>query len=497
LIKKEVINTYKLVKKVNDKDVILKNETDKYGIVSYDSNKETIKVDFLYDYLGVIGSNKNVVAKTKDKSFIIDESGKEISKKFSGDIKNFSEKSKMVSVVENGVYSLHDFSNNLLLSDKVINYVTFNEENVFVVSNSKVYVYNNEMNALTYDGIRFSGSTYNTIIKYDKNLKQVEKKENIIINNDDGNIILTLNEDNEVIINPFEGVISMKDAAISYFNGVLYIYGDETKKDLIGSYTCNNKNELKSKSDTLSKCNVAMEKSLIERGLNKDFIGYMPVYNKKFVFIQDGDKVILWDLVRSEKKATYESVDAGYFKKDATLKFVSTINTPIVAVNTSGSLGVIAITKNDVEGVIPFKTDDIKNNSIKFLNDNYLIKRSDSTYHLFDKLGKEITNPDTLIKYEIVDYTGGYLKVLNESKNYLLYGVDGKIVSNEYKYISVHGDNFVAINEKNEINVFKLSDGLKGLIKETVKVTNTKYEESYIYKEDSIIVDGKTYKWSK
>ncbi|MEG1506185.1 MAG: hypothetical protein RR478_01665 [Bacilli bacterium] len=496
-VTKKEMGTYKLVKKINDYTVILKNEADKYGVMTYENNSESEKLKFEYDYLGAINST-SFAAIQNNKSFVISYYEKS-TKEYDGVIKNFNTFNKYVSILKDGKYYLYNKDGEKVVNED-IDFVNFSDRVVYVIKNNKIYLYDADMMALTYDGYSFEGTNYNTVTKYDKNLKWVETKEYIDINvyNGDPNKLrvgVTLNDKEQVILDYFTGKLNSQFYGINYFDGKLYIYKEPKKINLLATYKCNNKNTVSDDIFEFDKCDIAQEKRLVDRGARE--VGYVPIYNERFAFIQDGDKIYLWDFQKDEKKATYKSVDVGGIVSFEPSYLINTLNTQVVCLNTNGSYGVIAITKNDVEGVIPFKNGDLTNTSIKFLYDNYLIKRSDDTYHLYDHFGKEVTNPDTLIKYEIVDYTGDYIKVVNGSKNYLMYGLDGKIASNEYKYISIKKDDFVAINDKNEINVFKLNDGFKGLIKETVKITNTNYEESYIYKEDSIIVDGKTYKWSK
>ena len=139
----------------------------------------------------------------------------------------------------------------------------------------------------------------------------------------------------------------------------------------------------------------------------------------------------------------------------------------VVALNTSDSYGVVNIQSSKVSGLIPFKDKDnekVTNVSIKQLGDNFLIKRSDGTYHLFDKNGDKLANKVSTT-YEIVEYKYNHLMVKNNDL-YLIYDLNGKIVSNEFKYISLENKYYVTLDKSNLLGVYKYSDKNNLLSKE-------------------------------
>ena len=85
------------------------------------------------------------------------------------------------------------------------------------------------------------------------------------------------------------------------------------------------------------------------------------------------------------------------------------------------------------------------------------MKRSDGTYHLYDNKGNEITEGLTT-KNEIVDYKDNYLLV-KSNDNYVIYKLDGSIVSNEYKYIILEKNYYITVDKNNNVGVFTFAKG--------------------------------------
>lgn len=183
-----------------------------------------------------------------------------------------------------------------------------------------------------------------------------------------------------------------------------------------------------------------------------------------------------------------KAVDAGFHDTENVVNFITTGGTQVVAKNTSDSYGLINIQTSKVNGIIPFKDqDDAKliNVSFKLLQDNYLIKRSDETYRLYNKKGNEIASKVST-KYEIVEYKYNHLKVKNNNK-YLIYDLNGKIVSDEFKYIFMENNFYLSIDSGNILHVFKY-DSKKNLMSEEVTISDIEKDLNYEVKNDLLII---------
>ena len=65
-------------------------------------------------------------------------------------------------------------------------------------------------------------------------------------------------------INLNEGRLSSSLAYLEYFDGKLYLYSDQDKKNLIGSYPCDTRNEIGDTTTSLERCRIAKESFMRE-----------------------------------------------------------------------------------------------------------------------------------------------------------------------------------------------------------------------------------------
>ena len=139
-------------------------------------------------------------------------------------------------------------------------------------------------------------------------------------------------------------------------------------------YAGNICNELGENVTTLSQCKPAMDSVFRETRNTKETAdfggGVIPVFGKKYMFIQDGNIIVLQDLSSSSTLAKYESVDtSSYTGQSDGLSFVTTANVYFIAKSASSKkFGVANITSDGVKPVIPFDKD-----SILTLGDYYVV----------------------------------------------------------------------------------------------------------------------------
>ena len=377
--------TYKLVKKIDDENVIVKNEEDMYGVLNLAKDAEET-VDYTYDYLGHLPEAEDLVAKTGNSSKIISLTGEDVSNKVTGDIKNYDE--DHISVSNSGKYSVYDYNGQVVLANDA-DFVTFKSGYIFTVTGKRLYAYDSDINLLNYEAVKLATTNYVTKITFDDKLKEVKREEAFSIGV--GGNTITISEEGEAIkeINALEGKLSGEYQNISYYDGILYIFKDSEKSSLLGKYACTTKNTITKNTTTLESCTVASESSLLNRAGNEKLdakVGILPVYNNRYVFIKDIDNnknniIVLRDLKESDDKkvkATYQAVDAGYYQEGTNLNFVDTENTLVMAQNTSGNYGIVKIEQNAVSGVISFK--DTK--EIKLVNNYFQVKRD--KYYLYN-----------------------------------------------------------------------------------------------------------------
>lgn len=481
------LEEYSLVKEVKDNYVIVKKDND-YKLISLDNSLEDA-IKTTYDYMGYIEDTNYLVVASNGNYKLIDFEDKEVSKTVPGNIMSFDDKN--ISVKVGNEYYVYDYSGKVVVNDKY-DYIRFANNYIIAAVGKKLFVYDVNGNRMNIEGIRITSDSYNTKLIFNDNLRQVGKEEafNVVVSS---NIMRIEYGEDYTKINLSDGIVSKNIPYISYFAGKLYFYSDEEKSNLIGSYKCEYANDIDESTKELQNCFIAKESNIFTPDKEVKN-GYLPIYNNNYVFISDtkspnaNDNIILWDLKNNKKLATYKSVDARFHDTENVVNFITTGGTQIAAKNTSDSYGLINIQTSKVNGIIPFKDqDDAKliNVSFKLLQDNYLIKRSDETYHLYNKKGNEIASKVST-KYEIVEYKYNHLKVKNNNK-YLIYDLNGKIVSDEFKNIFMENNFYLSIDSGNILHVFKY-DSKKDLMSEEITISDVEKDLNYEVKNDLLII---------
>ncbi len=461
----ENIGEYELVKEINEEKVIVKDLEEEYGVLDLSSIvKETI--DFKYDYLGYILESSALVGANNNNYVLLSLDGEELSDNIPGEIKNFN--NKHISVEIDNDYYIYDYEGIRQREDSY-DYIRFVDSYIVAADNKKLYVFDNDVYPLNLDGIRIDSSKYNTELIFNAELVQTGKEEAFNAYVEDGYFKIE-NNGKYTNIKIAESTFSKNMAYISYFQGKLYFYGDEEKEEVLGSYACNYANDVNSETTELQNCFIAKETKILNTSEDVN-VGYLPIYNERFVFITDtsrpnaNDNIILYDLKNNKKLATYKEVDARVYSDDLSISFIETAGTQVVAYSIKNdSYLVINIESSDVTGVIEAKQDNGDTNvSVSMLGENYLFKRSNGTYHLYNPDGDEITSKIET-KNEIVDYKGNYILV-NNNKEYTIYSLDGPVIKSS-KYIILEDTYYITVNEENKIGVYTFNHGDKDLAKD-------------------------------
>lgn len=468
---------YELVKNNNIEKTLfaLKNKDKKYGILEIKDGKINEVLEFKYDYLEIQNSNSVFVAKSSERSFLVDSSGKELTSKINGTIRNFS--GSFLAVYDDG-YELLDYSSKLALPNKY-EYIDFIDGYTFAFDNKKAYVFNVYLDKLNEEGIKVKTNEYQKKYIFDSNNNLLETKKAYDITISDGHVIIK-SDNNEKSINIYEALLNKNIPYVSYLDSTLYFYSDEDKENLIGSYKCINKNTVYGPNDEYKNCFIAKDSNIIN---NVEKLGYIPIINNNYVFISDNksssekNTIRLYDLKNSKQISEYQLVDTGISEEKIT--FVSVLNNYVYAQNTSGGYGVITFGPNGPSGVISFndkgtdgKEATGKTLSISLLKDYFYVKRENKNL-LYDKAGNEIARSN----FEIIDYIDKYILV--KDKNYLVYGTDGSIISGDGKYISLKEKYFVLIDSNNKFNIYSYKDGKKGILQKELVINNTEYSKAY------------------
>lgn len=463
--------TYSLIKGFKDSNyVIIKDISGKYGTLEITEEGPIEKIKATYDYLGMINQDSKLVAKTNNKYFIYSKDGKLESKGFSNPIKNYNNN---YIVIENNGESLYDYKSKQVI-EGTYDYINLLDDYVGLVSDNKLYIKDYKNNKYNEEGIELFNSYYNEINIYNKENTLVSTKYSykISIIEDTLEVIYLNKNDKEknTSISLNEGKLSSNFSNLNYMNGKLYFYKEETKKTLLGTYNCTNKNTVEKGTNTLSSCYVAS---------NKDNTGWLPIINERYVFITDSlDKenktIMLYDLKNNKTLSRYASVDPGINVTESKITFISNNNLYIIAENKSNKFGVIKV-EEEVKSVIPFNYSEIKKTT-----NNYLGKDSNN-YVLFDNAGTKIASSEK----EIIDFNSKYLHILDNNKHYVANYSGEKIDNTGYLHITLEDSYYIVVTEDKKLNIKEYNNS-KFSLESPIELDTDDYHNAYKVGKNSI-----------
>ena len=292
---------YKEIRGSIDSDyVILKNSNNKYGALELTDTGIKEKIAFSFDNLDKLSDSNKVVAETNKKHFIYNMDGKLESKGISYDIKSYNDK---YIVADNNGYYVYDYSGKLVI-DESYDYVELLNDYAILIKNQTLYLKDYKNNKYNEEGIKLSNSDYNVTNIYNSDKVLVETKKAYEVNIEENILTVTYknkNTEKTETINLDEGKFSKNLAYLNYFNGNLYFYSDEEETKLLGTYTCSNKNNINKDTKSLSNCYVASDINLIDGANSEELLGWIPIFNERYVFIADNldsknPTIILYDL---------------------------------------------------------------------------------------------------------------------------------------------------------------------------------------------------------
>lgn len=478
----KAVETYALVKNVDSNThlYILKNTNGLYGTLDFSGETPTSKVEFKWSYLGYVeNTNHYFVATEGLHQFILKEDGSTVSTPLQGKIKNLNG-SYVKLVNAEGKYDVFDFKGQKVFDDS-FQYVELYEDYVGLVLDGKFYLRYYDKNKMSEEGIELKTTSFVKESIYDENQQLIETKEAFSLE-DNNNIIVVHVGEATTSINKLEGELSKRLKFINYFDGKLYFYSDNDKKDFLGTYICSNKNNVKSGDQTLSNCSIASDTIFEENDFEiPGKTGKIPIFNERFVFINDnpdlvneGNKtIVLYDLKKNTQLGKYMEVDTYSYTGTDEITFRTVNDLQVVAKNKSSKYGVIKIGLSEVSGHINFNY-----NEIESLRDYYVAKDATGYLLLKKKDGSGITSA---IPYKIRNYNekNKVVKIKNNDK-YFLRDFQGKDISleekNGYAYIELYDEFFAAVDGNNTLKLFTYDKPKNNLIKDkTIQLTSKNY----------------------
>ena len=482
--------------------VVLKNEESMYGLEVFTESGLVTVVPYNYDALSLLPnqSELNLLTVTKDNnSYLTDIQNRILTKAFTSPIVS-GNATHVVTKDASNKYHVYNYDA-VELNPGNYDYIALLDNYMIAVENASLYVTDYEGNKMHSEGYALKNSSYDPVETYeDYRLTKTTKAFDYSLTDNILNINIYDGEDYEnKSINLLEGNFSKNLAFMSYFNGHLYFYEDEAKENLLGSYACTNRNEITAETTELSNCKLATDSFYRETtGNTKEVdeqsnLGAIPLINREFIFIADGEEINLYDLTNNKKLANYEHVDTSSYTNTSSLNFVNTNNVYFIAQSkNSGKFGVANITLEGVVPIIPFEY-----NSIKRLGDYYVVE-NDEGFTLYDLTGKDVsaTKVGRIVDYLIVDDNHRYLKTY-ANDTYFVHTFTDEVSSTAYNYIELYDGYYAAVlnkkvhvfdYENNEITITEEGESGLALNIDNYYGSGTKafrvtFDEDYVYVE--------------
>ncbi len=478
-IKEEKIlkDTTRLVKKADNKNqrFILKDTTSNYGIVEFIENNMAQIIPFTYDYLGFIESVEDYyISLQMDRSVIIDKANNSVSKGINGEIKGLTK--DYIKVIDDfGKYRVFDYNGKELFKD--YDYIELYDEYVALINNNKLNLKFYDGNKLNEEEIPLNNNYYlkTDIYNEKKNIK--ETRSSFFI--EDKNKIINVNVKNEteyktIKINKIEGLRNKTLKYLNYFDGKLYFYRNLEKTDLLGSYSCSNKNEIKNETSALNNCFLARDTIYENNELETPgTIGFIPILNERYIFLndeknKDNPTIVLYDFKSNKIIAKYQEINTYSYTGLEELSFKTVNDYPIVAKNKENQFGVIKIVNNEISSFIPFDY-----NHIEKLGDYYLGNKENGSILLGKNNGEPLFG--TPISGTIKNYNDKFVTGVEDNQYYVYNHENKKLNEHGYVYIALYPTFFAAVNKDNKLGLYTYDKPNKNFLKKEVDLNLKKY----------------------
>ncbi len=498
----KVLDSYfgiKSYKVENANTVVLKDKDDKYGLFEINENGIKPLINFKYLFMGLIDKEKDNLVVVKDAKgyLLVDYSDKVKTKSFTGEIINYNDDYVVVRL--NSSYSVYNYKGEEF--NKGYDYIRLlDKDYLAVVKDKHLYIRDYQDNKYNEEGLELTNENYAKINYFNQDNKSTKSSYAFDYEKNDKVLNITLlNNDNTTRleqINLAEGDASKNYSLYSYFNGKLYFYDDEEKKNLFGTYECKNKNTIND--NVFSNCYVAKESNFSNTYVNpnKSTNSTIPIYNKKYAFIfdapilqnDDNKEIKFYDLKSNKVIGTYSAIDSGIYGDLSNLNLIDSNDEKIIAKLKSGKYGVISIKSNDTSVLYKFEYDYIE----RYQNE-FLVKQNNKWKILYNSNSASLE-----FNGKIMNYKNKYYVIKDSNNdNVYIYHEDKQIINTAFKYIKLNGyDSFGVVTLDNKLDVYHyyVNDGTtKKLNDNSITLTKDEYSSAFDVSESGNNVYVKVY----
>lgn len=474
---KTIVDEYKLVKtsSVNKNYVVLKDNDDKYGVVDLSEDAPKVLINFVYDYVGIINNdmaNKYAVLYKNGKYYVADFTEKLLSGGLNNKIVEYNDQF-IVTKDNDNKYQIFDYDNNQLQKDNFL-FIKLNNEYYAAVRDNGLFVYDKVGNKYNETPIGLSSTVYNRTYVVDANNQVISNEVAFEISTNDDYVTITRGKAIDSL-SIKETMANKEHAYLNYYNGILYFYSDEAKNNLIGKYTCKNRNN----PGTLDLCNIASSASISNNELTYNVpAGKISILNSRFVFVKDSlstGNIYLYDLTTNKKLGPYNDVEA--YDLTSEKESVKNINGAyVIAKNKNNQFGLLRINNQSVDVVLGFDYSEMEK-----IGEYFVVKKSNGSYNLVNQSGNTLTDD---LSNKIVSYNENYL-LTKSSNGYTLYDYSAvKKDQTVYTYIKLASNYYVGIKDNN-LGIYKYNNPSNNILKSEVKIKNADSWKSSNYFEVS------------
>ena len=456
---KKDIETLQSIRKASDDTVIIKNEEELYGAYEFDNDSYVEHIKPVYNDLNYF---KDKYIFKEDDMYGVFGYGEILTKSnIPNKIVDLNMDLLILKVGDVHVISNYEGEQD----DHIYDYVKLEDDLLFLINNNKLTIRDYNFNKVNEERINLSNKFYNHEYIFDKkSYKKLKEEKAFEYITEQMNLKVVVGN-KEYNYNLFETALNAQYSFVNYINGKLYIYKDEAKDMLLHAYTCNNKNDVTKSSKAFENCFIAKEKILLNRALTGASNGFVPIYNERYVFINDSkplaltQNILLLDMNTEKTVGPYNNIDAG-FHDTSGIFMVEPENVLIMAENTNKKFGLFKINKSGLTSVLTFKY-----NSIKYLV-NDILAYDGSEYVLHKETGEKITSSSN----EIVSYMNDYVVIKTSGNQYRVDSIAGTVISQPFKYVILGKNYFAGLKDNNEIEIYKYTDPSNNILSVNPKI---------------------------
>lgn len=462
------IGEYSLVKQssINSNYVVLKDKDGKYGVLDLSSDEPKTIINFVYNYAGLINNdmaNKYVVLSKNGKYYLSDFTENILSSGLSNKIVEYND-IYLVTKDNDGKYEIFNYEGNNLLNASYL-FIKLSDNFYAVVSSNGLFVFDKEKNKYNELPIALSSTTYNKTYVFDANNQMISNDVAFEISSSEDYITVTRGKAVDTL-SVKETLTNKEHQYINYFNGILYFYGDDAKTNLLGKYTCKNRNN----PGSLDLCNVATSTSFSNNDMTSNVAkGIVAIINNRFVFVKDSlstGGIYLYDLKDNKRLGPYNDIEAYDLVSDKeTLKNIN--GAFVIAKNKNNQFGLLRINSESVDILLNFEYSEIEKEG-----EYFLVKKSNGSYSLINQSGNQITKD---ISSKILSYSENYL-LTKSGSGYVIYNYEGnKLDESSYADITLQSNYYIGVKDNN-LGIYKYTNPGVNILSVNIPI---KYPENW------------------